>query len=1032
MRKNVQHIAILLCALLLTTVVQAQVKVGDNPTTINPSAVLEIESTNKGLLLPRVTLSSTTNFVPLATHVEGMVVYNTATAGDVTPGYYYNDGTQWVRLANAANVGETNTTLALDSTTGLLTYTNENNNNPVLSLANIEPWFGTDNHAGATENTEDIYTMGRVAIGKDSFDRPGPLVIENNAPNGSANITLTGNTSSHIVIEAYRNSPWTHAAFRAQAGRGTKDAPAALNAGDALLYLDAQGYNGTSMGGSSSAISYIAAENFTPTANGGYMVFSTTDTGATVPTQRMRIAASGNIGIATSSPTEKLDVNGKVRVRDLTGADQATDVVVTADATTGELKEGGAISDLGSVWDEDLAGTTKATESSTNIRYNNGGVWIRGSAVPNGHPPLAVGRGDNRTGMGSDLDTYHFAIYPPSYNAYLSGDAQGLQIGTNSSGRSIRFRIANIDRFEVFGNGRASLHNYTGTNFDETNPNYVLSTDGTTGDITKTSIADLASATADGDAWGVTGEDQTSAIGRTGNVGIGTTTPASPLHIVKNVPIQLTLERSNAQDSYINYKNTGLDWTAGLDASLGFVIAEANAITTNPRFLVEAGGNVGIGTTTPNEKLEVNGKVRVSDLTGADAATDVIVTADATTGELKEGGTVASLQDGDAWGVTGEDVASNIGRTGRVAIGTTGATTATLDVRNSGTEDILNLRDGTTEVMTVLDGGNVGIGTNTPDVKLQVGHESATSSNRRLDANSIVDIIGNEISSRADSTVQDMLRLHQPNTEAGSKGSAFAIGLSFHEAITNNFPRTRVDFKTTAPTIDQTIPNRTVMSLLDNGRVGIGTTKPTASLQISDGNPTGNIWQGTADIPGMQIHSAGGDAWAGIQRNITSPNLFLTKTGAFGSGSYVLFYSGGFVKGHISTNGSTVSYNTSSDRRLKENFKPSQYGLSNILDMNVLDYTYKVDRQQKNKSTGFIAQELYKIYPQAVTKGTDEVDQNGNLVEPWAVDYGKLTPVLVKAVQDLHAELQKEKEENNTLKARLAKIEETLSIRENK
>lgn len=76
----------------------SQVKVGDNPNTINTNSILELETTNKGLLLPRVALSSTTLANPLAAHVEGMTVYNTATAGDVVPGYYYNNGTKWLKL----------------------------------------------------------------------------------------------------------------------------------------------------------------------------------------------------------------------------------------------------------------------------------------------------------------------------------------------------------------------------------------------------------------------------------------------------------------------------------------------------------------------------------------------------------------------------------------------------------------------------------------------------------------------------------------------------------------------------------------------------------------------------------------------------------------------------------------------------------------------------------------------------------------------------------------------------------------------
>lgn len=88
-----------LALVFVVTAAFAQVKVGDNPTTINPNAVLEMESTNKGMLLPRVALTSTTAAAPLTGFVAGMSVYNTATAGDVTPGYYYCDGTQWVRLA---------------------------------------------------------------------------------------------------------------------------------------------------------------------------------------------------------------------------------------------------------------------------------------------------------------------------------------------------------------------------------------------------------------------------------------------------------------------------------------------------------------------------------------------------------------------------------------------------------------------------------------------------------------------------------------------------------------------------------------------------------------------------------------------------------------------------------------------------------------------------------------------------------------------------------------------------------------------
>ena len=95
-------------ALVAGMMVSAQVKIGDQVTTLNPNSLLELQSTDKGVLFPRVALTGTTSFAPLSAHVAGMTVYNTATAGDVKPGLYSNDGTQWLRLvadsATAINV----------------------------------------------------------------------------------------------------------------------------------------------------------------------------------------------------------------------------------------------------------------------------------------------------------------------------------------------------------------------------------------------------------------------------------------------------------------------------------------------------------------------------------------------------------------------------------------------------------------------------------------------------------------------------------------------------------------------------------------------------------------------------------------------------------------------------------------------------------------------------------------------------------------------------------------------------------------
>ena len=69
----------------------------------NHAAGLDLNFADKGLLIPRVALTGTTSFSPLASHVAGMVVYNTATSGDVVPDYYFNDGTKWSPISLKAN-----------------------------------------------------------------------------------------------------------------------------------------------------------------------------------------------------------------------------------------------------------------------------------------------------------------------------------------------------------------------------------------------------------------------------------------------------------------------------------------------------------------------------------------------------------------------------------------------------------------------------------------------------------------------------------------------------------------------------------------------------------------------------------------------------------------------------------------------------------------------------------------------------------------------------------------------------------------
>ncbi|WP_346984382.1 phage tail protein [Chryseobacterium sp. POE27] len=95
-------------------------RVGIGTSTPNTNAALDISSTTRGVKLPSMALTATNSASPLSTHVAGMLVYNTATAGtapnNVVPGLYTNDGTQWILL-------QTPQTVNVSAPAGTVSYT---------------------------------------------------------------------------------------------------------------------------------------------------------------------------------------------------------------------------------------------------------------------------------------------------------------------------------------------------------------------------------------------------------------------------------------------------------------------------------------------------------------------------------------------------------------------------------------------------------------------------------------------------------------------------------------------------------------------------------------------------------------------------------------------------------------------------------------------------------------------------------------------------------------------------------------------
>jgi hypothetical protein len=211
--------------------------------------------------------------------------------------------------------------------------------------------------------------------------------------------------------------------------------------------------------------------------------------------------------------------------------------------------------------------------------------------------------------------------------------------------------------------------------------------------------------------------------------------------------------------------------------------------------------------------------------------------------------------------------------------------------------------------------------------------------------------------------------------------------------------------------------------------VGIGTSTPISALHVKGAinvfnggvsAHTGNFYNGTSNINGIEIFSdPAGDAFTSIQRGTGGYCLHLSKPAGGGNSLEGFFFNGTQV-GQITTNGTTTTYSTTSDIRLKENIISSRYGLNTIMKLDVIDYDFKTDTN-KELQTGFSAQDLYKIFPQAVQVGGADPKTN-----PWTVDYSKLTPLLVKAVQDQQVIIDKEENEIREMREEIAEIKKLI------
>lgn len=119
---------------------------------------------------------------------------------------------------------------------------------------------------------------------------------------------------------------------------------------------------------------------------------------------------------------------------------------------------------------------------------------------------------------------------------------------------------------------------------------------------------------------------------------------------------------------------------------------------------------------------------------------------------------------------------------------------------------------------------------------------------------------------------------------------------------------------------------------------------------------------------------------------------------------------------NTASNPTGVVYGTTSDLRLKENIRPTVKGLNDLMRIQVSDFNFKSN--PGTTETGFIAQQIYTVLPEVVTQGGANP-----ATDPWTVDYGRVTPLLTRAIQEQQGEINALKQQNGKVTSRLAAAE---------
>ena len=336
--------------------------------------------------------------------------------------------------------------------------------------------------------------------------------------------------------------------------------------------------------------------------------------------------------------------------------------------------------------------------------------------------------------------------------------------------------------------------------------------------------------------------------------------------------------------------------------------------------------------------------------------------------------------------------------------------------------------------ITIDSSENVGIGTTSPDGKLDVRGTifvNGDGTGGRIFASS-----GNL--SLSDGNGRQILRIDDPGSgnshshifdSSGRLGIGTTSPSQLLEISGSSDPRIRINNSSTALSAGTSIGG---IEYQTNDASGEGTGVGASIEAIAEGSfgyrqqgvllafKTRNGGESATNTERMRITQQGNllknttyDGFGAAQviyatgTNPQATNLTLWSGGGSGIKFVQFVNSSGVQCGSITQNGtSAVTYGSGSDYRLKENVKSLENGLSKVQKLNPVQFDWK---ESGETNEGFIAHEVQEICKEAVSGQKDGEEMQG-------VDYGRITPLLVKAIQEQQEQIEALQSEINTLK----------------